>query len=93
MANDSVQNAKYPPAVNPCLAEVFSIGMTILSAGTLLECDDIYEKRKESLKINQNNLQSHIRLFKERYSLFLSEIVSDMLAMNPNNRKSSSEIY
>lgn len=46
MANDAVINAKYPPQVNACLAEVFSIGLTILSAGTLLDCEDVYEKRK-----------------------------------------------
>jgi hypothetical protein len=79
--------------VNPCLAEVFSMGLSILSAGTLLDCEDVYEKRKDSIKLNQNTLQNLLKSFKERYSLFLSEVISEMLAISPNNRKSSSQLY
>lgn len=75
------------------MAEVFSMGLSILSAGTLLECDDVYEKKKDSIKINQNILQNLLKSFKEKYSLFLSEVVSEMLAISPNNRKSSSQLY
>jgi hypothetical protein len=31
----------YPP-VDPCAAEVFSIGMTLLSAGTLIDCKSVH---------------------------------------------------
>lgn len=33
--NDLIQKGTYPSHVEPCLAEVFSIGLTILSSGTL----------------------------------------------------------
>ena len=33
--NDLIQKGTYPSHVDPCLAEVFSIGVTILSSGTL----------------------------------------------------------
>jgi hypothetical protein len=33
--HDLIQKGTYPSHVDPCLAEVFSIGLTILSSGTL----------------------------------------------------------
>jgi hypothetical protein len=42
--------------------------MTILSAGTLLTCDDIYDKTKDSIKVNVNKLQSILKYFRNQYS-------------------------
>lgn len=41
---DSIQKGAYPENVDPSLAEVFSIGLTILSSGTLQDCDTIYSQ-------------------------------------------------
>jgi hypothetical protein len=40
--NDLIQKCTYPSHVDPAIAEVFSIGLTILSSGTLEDLDVIY---------------------------------------------------
>jgi hypothetical protein len=42
--------------------------MTILSAGTLLTCEDVYEKNRESIKINISKLQNLLKYFRDQYS-------------------------
>lgn len=60
--NDLMQKGTYPSHVDPCLAEVFSIGLTILSSGTLEDCDTIY--RKSPYEVKKDKLNSLLRSFK-----------------------------
>jgi len=59
--NDLIQKGSYPSHVDPCLAEVFSIGLTILSSGTLEDCDSVY--RRTPYEIRKDRLNSLLRTF------------------------------
>jgi hypothetical protein len=56
-----MQKGTYPTHVDPCLAEVFSIGLTILASGTLEDCDKIYQK--QPYKLNSDRLNSYLKQF------------------------------
>lgn len=60
--NDLMQKGTYPSHVDPCLAEVFSIGLTILSSGTLEDCDLVY--RKSPYELKKDKLNALLRTFK-----------------------------
>jgi hypothetical protein len=79
--NDLIQKGSYPSHVDPCLAEVFSIGLTILSSGTLEDCDTVYKKVPYELR--KDRLNALLRTFKEKYSEFLFQTVASMVALNP----------
>jgi serine/threonine protein kinase len=79
--NDLMQKGTYPSHVDPCLAEVFSIGLTILSSGTLEDCDSVYKKVPYELRKDRLNVL--LRTFKEKYSEFLFQTVASMVALNP----------
>ena len=59
---DLIQKGSYPSYVDPSLAEVFSIGLVILSSGTLEDCDNLYKKVPYELK--KDKLNSLLRVFK-----------------------------
>ena len=88
--NDLMQKGTYPSHVDPCLAEVFSIGLSILSSGTLEDCDSVY--RRNPYEIRTDRLQGLLRSFKEKYSDFLYQTVASMIAVNPQSRKKCSTI-
>jgi hypothetical protein len=89
--HDLIQKGTYPSHVDPCLAEVFSIGLTILSSGTLESCDSVYSRHP--YQIDKARLNSLLRTFREKYSDFLYTTVAGMVALNPQERKKSSDIY
>lgn len=60
--HDLMQKGTYPSHVDPCLAEVFSIGLTILSSGTLEDCDSVY--RHSPYDIKKDKLNILLRSFK-----------------------------
>jgi hypothetical protein len=39
---DAIAKGEYPPNLDRCRAEVFSIGLTILSSGILEDCQRVY---------------------------------------------------
>lgn len=88
--NDLMQKGTYPSHVDPTLAEVFSIGLTILSSGTLEDCDSVY--RKTPYELRKDRLNGLLRTFKEKYSDFLYQTVASMLALNPQERRKCSAI-
>ncbi|MCB1084431.1 MAG: hypothetical protein KDK61_08985, partial [Simkania sp.] len=88
--NDLIQKGSYPSHVDPSLAEVFSIGLTILSSGTLEDCDDVYKTSPYELR--KDRLSSLLRIFKEKYSDYLFQTVASMLALNPQERRRCSSI-
>ena len=81
---------EYPEDVDPCRAEVFSIGLTILVSGTLESCDDVYKKLD---KINEQALNHHLHNFKNKFSPYMFNILCSMLALRPNERRKCSDIY
>lgn len=88
--NDLIQKGNYPSHVDPSLAEVFCIGLTILSSGTLEDCDNVYKYGPWELR--KDRLNGLLRTFKEKYSDYLYETVASMLAFNPQERRRCSSI-
>lgn len=84
-----MQKGEYPTSIDPCKAEVFSIGLTILSSGILYDCFQIYEMNR----VNENRLNQYLAVFREKYSSHLSNILAKMLEIRPNQRRSASDIY
>lgn len=55
----------YPTHVNPSLAEVFSIGLTILSSGTLEDGNTIYQRTpSDEYELNKDRLNGLLKTFK-----------------------------
>ena len=71
-------------------AEVFSLGMTILEAITLENCAYLYVRNP--LNIHPEKFESYINLMKSKYPTFLCNFIMTMLAKNPKQRKSFSEL-
>ena len=88
--NDLIQKGQYPSHVDPSLAEVFCIGLTILSSGTLEDCDTVFKTAPWELK--KERLNGLLRTFREKYSDYLYETVASMLELDPHNRKKCSTI-
>lgn len=75
--------------MDPCRAEVFSIGLTLLSAGILESCHQIYE----GLKVNQHRLEQFLSFLREKYSNYLVSTIASMLSLSPQGRRKASDIY
>lgn len=88
--NDLIQKGSYPSHVDPSLAEVFCIGLTILSSGTLEDCNSIYKTNPWELRTER--LNHLLKEFRNKYSDYLYETVSSMLALNPQDRRRCSSI-
>ena len=88
--NDLIQKGSYPSHVDPALAEVFSIGLTILSSGTLEDCDSVYKQNPYEIK--KERLNSLLRIFKDKYSDYLYQTVASMVSLNPQDRRRCSSI-
>jgi len=88
--NDCIQKGSYPSHVDPSLAEVFCIGLTILSSGTLEDCNSVYKTNPWELKTER--LSMLLKDFRNKYSEYLYETVASMLALNPQDRRRCSSI-
>lgn len=79
--------------MDPSLAEVFSIGLTILSSGTLEDGNSVYQRSPaDEYSLNKDRLNVLLKTFKEKYSDFLYQTVASMVALNPQDRKRCSAI-
>lgn len=87
---DAISKGVYPN-VDPCKAEVFSIGLTVLSSGILEDCKSIYLHRYQG--INEKLLGEYLAIFRQKYGSYLYTTVASLLALNPKNRRRSSEVY
>lgn len=65
--------------------------MTLLSAGTLEHCNDVYQR--EPFKINNQRLNVLIEQFAKRYSSYLTATLRSMLDFNPQTRVRSKKLY
>ena len=81
---------RYPPGVNPNTAELFSMGMTILEAGTLELSTYVYDKGP--YRINFKKLRSNLEIFEAKYDKSLYQIVESMVAHKPSSRKTCKNI-
>ena len=70
---------------------MFSIGLTVLSAGTLEHCNDVY--LRDPLKINTQKLASLLDQFAKRYSQYLTLTLKSMLELSPVKRVRSKQLY
>ena len=57
---------------------MFSIGLTILEAGSLEDCSEIYGYSSD-YRFSEGILQSFINIFENRYSRELTILVKEML--------------
>ena len=85
-----MRKGQYPTYVDPCLGEVFSIGVTILSSGTLEDTDTLY--RLNPYELRRDRLQQLLFKFKEKYSDYLYQTVTSMVEVNPQQRRKASSI-
>jgi hypothetical protein len=88
----AIERGEYPPGVDPCRAEVFSIGLTILSSGILHDCSDIYSQGP-SRTISESLLASHLSQLKSKYTPYFFDMVAKMLVVEPSQRRRASQIY
>jgi len=72
------------PAHHPWKSDVFSLGMTLLHAATLTNCDNIYNW--DLYSINTDLLQSRLKIVKEQYSVRLYNMISSMLIYDEDRR-------
>lgn len=87
MNEECIGKGQYPN-VDPCKAEVFSIGLTILSSGILEDCYQVYGTGGK--KINETLLNQYLEKLRELYSPYLFAIVVSMLNFDPKQRRKSS---
>ena len=80
----------YPAGVDPNRAEVFSIGMTLLCAGILVNCQEVYIQKS---RINEAKLNEYFNLLRNSYSAYLSEYIRTMVNINPQQRRSCTDMY
>lgn len=67
-------------------AEIFSIGLTILEACSLMNCEDLYT---EKYHFNEFGLKEYTDIIDNKYSKVLIKIILSMLKISPNSRKSA----
>ena len=82
-----MRKGQYPTYVDPCLGEVFSIGVTILSSGTLEDTDTLY--RLNPYELRRDRLQQLLFKFKEKYSDYLYQTVTSMVEVNLNSTRNA----
>ena len=54
---------EYPKNIDPSLAECYSIGLTLLAAGTLEDIDSIYINQGEDRKIQRHKVNYYLKQF------------------------------
>jgi hypothetical protein len=85
-----IDKGEYPPSIDHCRAEIFSIGMTILGAGVLENCFKLYEI---PFYINEVKVNDYLRILQQKYSPFLFKTICSTLIFPPYEREKASEIY
>ena len=90
MEQHAIERAEYPKNIDPAIAECYSIGLSVLSAGTLEDVDSVYSAEGGEHKILKHKVNYYLKLFGEKYSSYLHSIVMGLLADNPLERKKSS---
>lgn len=88
----AISNGETERYFNFFKADVYSLGICILDAGVLTETDLTLIDRKE-LKVIKENLESRIRYFASRYSLGLSELLQEMLCLDPEIRPDPIQLH
>lgn len=81
MKQQDIDKSAYDQKIDKCLAEVFSIGLTVLSAGTLQHCNDVYYR--DPFRINTQRLATLLDQFSKRYSPYLTQTLKSMVQLNP----------
>lgn len=86
----SLGRGEYPKNIDPSSAECFSIGLTMLAAGTLENIDSVYVTSGDSRSIQQHKVNYFLKLFGDRYSSYLHSIVTGLLIDDPLKRRKCS---
>ena len=73
-----------PQELNPFKSDVFSIGMVLLEAGTLLSSNDCYFYDK--LMLIDMEIKLRLEIFSGRYSQILTETIRKLIQYEPINR-------
>lgn len=81
------------PETDSVKGESFSIGLTLLDAITLEDSSKLYNFKNCTFDVNKlQGLLAKLHA-NEQYSHFLKEIVTDLLNLDPQQRKSAEQTY
>ena len=80
------------PAVNLFKADIWSLGICLLDAGTLVSADVEYIDKK-TRTVQEDKLAIRIEKFKTLYSKELSELLVSMLCINPEKRLDAQQLF
>ncbi len=86
-----LQEKKSETNANPALAEAFSIGLTLLDAGLLVDNSKLYNFKNTTFDEGAFK-QVCSRWVQSNYSDFLQKVVLSMCELDPNQRKSPADI-
>ena len=81
-----------PANVNLFKADIWSLGICLLDAGTLVSADVEYIDKKTG-KIQGDKLALRIEKFKTLYSKELSDLLLSMLSINPEKRLDAQQLF
>lgn len=86
------RNALVLNQVDETKADVFSLGLSFLTAGLLMDVTDIYSKGKD--KMDQDKLRNYLRMFYQRYrqNPLICKVLENMLQVEPLIRPSFLDI-
>jgi NH3-dependent NAD+ synthetase len=74
------------------LCEVFSIGLTILEAGSLKDCTEVYGFTSD-YRYTETKIKSFLDIFENRYSQEFTYLITEMLQTNPKQRIRAQTVY
>lgn len=86
----AAQRKDLQPTIDANKSDVYSLGMTLLSAATLAKSEDLYDY--EENKLNSDLFQERIEELRRRYSTFTSDLIISMLREEPEARPSFPEL-
>jgi len=82
-----VPQQKFEITTDKYRADVYSLGVTLLSLATLTNSEDLYNYEKGT--INENLIRERLDNVKQNYSQFTHDLIEDMLITQETNRPDS----
>lgn len=81
---ENLQTSELRPQHNPWKSDVFSLGMTILHAATLTNCEKLYNWNNHTLDLEE--LGERVAALRPRYSERFQDLLQTMLDLRENSR-------
>jgi hypothetical protein len=80
----ALEEGSYQPRHNPYKSDVFSLGMSMLHAGTLENCDSCY--KYEQHRFISDEMYRKLAMLDRYYSQPLNTVIKNMLDLNEEYR-------